>query len=142
MLQTQGTLAIGKSARRMAILIALAVTVAMSIWMSAGPVSKANADSGQFCWYVLAQPYGWPYDRCSASVWATTQGFEGATVSWEHSTCIATLNAAEQLNASWVCTGGPNTVRWTSFPGGTFRRPIVRNNTTGDYTHIGGFFQN
>jgi len=137
MLQMQGTLGIGKTARRTAILIALATTVMMSIWMSAGPVSNANAGGYHFCWYVVADPYGLPYDRCAPPT-GTTGLIRAATVSWEHSTCLSTTTAANVLNHPWVCTGGPNTVRWVEFNDGVFRKPIVRNNTTGDVAHIGG----
>jgi len=138
-LATRGGHAAAQRARRWGVVAALATSLLMSIWLSAGPVPTAHAfHEIQYCNTWLA-PWGQPGDSCAAN-WGG--GLYAAGVrSYTHSGCVSVLNSGGGLAASWKCTSGPNDLTYYLFGNdGVYRRGIVRNNAGGS-NHVYGWYQ-
>ncbi|HWW67885.1 MAG TPA: hypothetical protein VNY83_07865 [Solirubrobacterales bacterium] len=107
-----------------------------SIWLSAGPISKASAIEQNFCTNYWAAPYGQAGDRCKSTVRAFLGGVW--VYSHEHSACVDALNTSEGLVTSWHCTFGPEGEQFLYLGYERNLKGIVRNNTTGASAHISG----
>jgi hypothetical protein len=119
--QSHAVLGAGRKARRLALLIALAIALLTSIWMAAGPVSNANAGVGQFCWGAGVGPWG----HCTSNwgQWLTSVHGKGG----QHSGCVnAYHNGA--LVSSWACSP-TNTWAFIGYNGARWMHGTVRNNT-------------
>jgi hypothetical protein len=114
------------------LLVAAVASVVLAFgWMSAGPISDANAGAAYFCNGAWLAPYGQGGDRC----YGPGQYLTGVqAISGQHSVCVnATQNG--NLVASWNCAPVSN---WAGmgFDGSRWLNPVVRNNTTGAWTQV------
>jgi hypothetical protein len=91
------------------------------IWMSAGPVSRADAATGTYCWAYNAGPW----NICAASYGRPLVAVFGK--GGQHAACT---NAYELLIlvSSWVCAG-PNEWAQINFNGTRNLAGAVKNNT-------------
>jgi hypothetical protein len=124
---------------RIALLLALALTVAAGLWLVSGPISNANASVEAFCNGYLAAPYGSAGDRCSDPNFHVLNGVSGK--GGNHSACVDALDTGGNLITSWVCSSGANVEVSLGTCCGRTLRGIVRNNTTGDTNHLWGWDQ-
>ena len=127
------------SGSRSAMLLLSGATALIAILLAlTGAPSMAHASSSNFCSNYYAAPYGKAGDRCNAS---NAQYLVGATLTTvEHSGCVDGIDNGGNLVTNWQCSAGPNGLVWMNFfpLGGRLLRGIVRNNTTGAYTHVSG----
>jgi hypothetical protein len=112
-----------------------ALLAACCIALGGGAISSARAGGteGISCY---AAPYGQSGDRCNA---ANPQYLGVVHLrSVEHSGCADAINNSGALVQSWLCTAGPNGELNVNFGFNQPLRGILRNNTTGDWTHLTG----
>lgn len=136
---TIGPTAVG----RRVMLLLTALIAAMALYFSATVSSAAAQTSYNFCAVTLA-PYGQYGDRCSS--WGGGYLSESSVIGYDHSACIDYTNGInENLMYSWACAPAPQpgqfTLREVDFwNDGIYRKPIIRNNTTGDSNKVAGHY--
>lgn len=120
---THQGLALGRRARRLAVLIALAAAL-LSSAMVTGPVSNANAGDGEFCVGAWLAPYGSSGDRCwgNGNYLTHIQAYSA-----QHSICVGGAQNG-WLVKPWSCASGPWTWTYMGFDGSRWLNPVVRNN--------------
>lgn len=133
---TNGSSMIGK--RWLVLLAALMATAAMYFpWT----VQQASAQTSYaFCWKVTLAPYGQYGDRCNS--WGGGYLRDSSVYGYYHSACIDYTNGVNQnLMYPWACTP-KGTFRYVGFwNDGIYRKPIIRNNTTGDTNMVEGWYE-
>jgi hypothetical protein len=128
--------------KRVALLLGAFVAAAAMFFSTGAPDASAKTEYG-FCEVWLA-PYGQYGDRCNA--WGGGQLNHTRVYGFTHSACIDYTNGIDaNLMYSWACTGSPPggspAVREVSFwNDGIYRKPIIRNNTTGDNNRVAGYY--
>jgi hypothetical protein len=121
-----------------------ALTAAAAMLFSATAPKASAATEYQFCHGVNLAPYGQYGDRCNA--WGGGYLAESKVYSWEHSVCIDYTNGVDSnLMYPWACGDPPlngiPSFRFVNFwNDGIYRKPIIRNNTTGDDTVAYGWY--
>lgn len=115
------------SKRSMALLAALAATVAMTVGLAAGPVSSANADIG-WCSGVTLGPSG----QCHMSIAQAGDYVAVNAHGHERAACVAPLGYYGEQIDSWVCAPA-YTSAWYYMPAwrpfGYYRAAVKNNNT-------------
>lgn len=110
-----------KHAHRTATLIAVLVAMLAAIWMSAGPISSANAGMGQFCWGVGVGAWG----QCTAEWGQNLTAVFGK--GGQHSACVDAYYSGSLIH-EWVCSP-TNEWAFIGFNGTRWMQGTVRNNT-------------
>ena len=127
--------------RRSALAVLAACSLLLAVWGSVGPLTPAKAVSGtyEFCSHVWLKPYGQqPGDRCVSPIGGLL--FSVTVISYEHSACVSYLNNVGNVASSWLCTPGKegSATKYYLEEDGTWKRGVVRNNTTGSGAHVVG----
>ncbi len=128
--------------RRVLLIAALAISLVSMFWLSSvgAPKAEANVIGQQnICYYKWLAPYGQqPADRCMSPIGGRL--FRALVQSYEKSGCVSVYNGTGELVHSWVCSAGPNSQNDFYIPDDwTYRRGIIRNNTTGAWAHVSGW---
>lgn len=125
------------SKRAMALVAALAATVAMSFAMAQAPTASANLVG--FCSSVWLAPYGQAGDRCMQGQGAANNYINFAVNTYARSGCVAIAEYWGVQIDSWACAPAYSTVNTFlgSKPPGLYRG-FIRNNNTVHAATFGG----
>jgi hypothetical protein len=133
-------LGLGKSVA----LLLVTLFAAVAMYFAATPSPALAQTEYHFCQVTLA-PYGQNGDRCSA--WGGGYLFEAGVIGYNHSACIDFTNGIDNnLMYSWACAPAPQPGQFTYKAvnygnDGVYRKPIIRNNTTGDSNKVEGWYK-
>lgn len=124
-------------------LLLVVLMAAMTMYFSAVPPKASAQTSYNFCEVTLA-PLGQYGDRCNS--WGGGYLSHSVVVGWDHSACINYTNGINQnLMYAWACApkpppGYPAFREVNFWNDGIYRKPIIRNNTTGDQNRVAGHY--
>jgi hypothetical protein len=123
----------GRLKKAAVIYVGLPILVLLAL-VAAAPAADASQN---FCSSYYAAPYGQNGDRCVAPDPAQYLGVVYVG-SGEHSGCANALTNSGALKSGWVCTPGSDGEALHYFGFDEALRGIIRNNTTGGWTHLWG----